>query len=107
MFLSFQRNHIFKPRVELFHLLLAKKKNARISWKSNEHGISRISCISYISCITGVQSWGLLIQTWYSLQTRLAIVVCSKIGHGTLWGDREEGSVGVVYKDMQVVTRAQ
>src|SRR3954464_13480153 len=41
----------------------------RIPWKSNEHGIAFISCISYISCITGVQDRGFLIQTWYSHQT--------------------------------------
>src|SRR3954469_15323369 len=46
-----------------------KNQNMRIPWKSNEHGIAFISCISYISCITGVQDRGSLIQTWYSLQT--------------------------------------
>src|SRR4051812_30916139 len=70
MFLSFPRNHIFKSRVELFHLLLAKNQNTRIPWKSNEHGIAFISCISYISYIISVQDRGSLIHTWYSHQTQ-------------------------------------
>src|SRR4051812_4508196 len=71
MFLPFPRNRIFKPRIERFYLWLAKKNhNMRIPWKSNEHGIAFISCISYIPCITGIQARGSLIQTWYSLQAR-------------------------------------
>src|SRR3954470_20569146 len=71
MFLPFPRNHVFKPRVKLFYFLLSKKnQNTRIPWKSNEHGIAFISCISYISCITGIQDRGSLIQTWYSHQTQ-------------------------------------
>ena len=46
-----------------------------------------------------IQSWGFLIQTWYSLhsQTWLTTVVCSEISFGTiLWGfDWEEVQLGL------------
>src|SRR4051812_28971726 len=42
-------------------------------------------------------------------QTLFVTVVCSKIIHGTSLGVfyQEESSVGIVYEDMQVMTRAQ
>src|SRR4051812_39374136 len=104
MFLSFPRNHILKPRVELFHLLFAKKiQNTRIPWKSNEHGIAFISCISYISCITGVQDRGFLIQTWYSHQTRrldLFLMYVQRSVMKLLCGDftEKEAQLGVLLK---------
>src|SRR3954463_9698295 len=104
MFLSFPMNHIFKPRVELFYLLLAKNQNTRIPWKLNEHGIAFISCISYIPCITGIQDRGSLIQTWYSHQTQrfdLFLLCAQRSVMKKLCGvTKRKAHLGFIYEDV-------
>ena len=77
-FFPFPRNRIFEPRAKFFpHLsYLLKRSKHEDSLEMNEHVSTCIPLISYISCITGVQSRGFLCRLYFLFRITVVISCC-------------------------------